>query len=233
MMPMILNFGPAEEQVVGNLVPTYRGAAVDDVDKSAGTPFNFSGRNLVIPGSVDRYVVVFVAMIAPAGTNTTLNPATVTVDGVALRKIAGFNSTPGSSISSAMFGGIVNTPNTSVTISVTHTGAIASSCCIAFFTITGSELTTDVWREAKAYANGDGDIGTHSLATGECLLCFGNHFGNTSTFTWTNAAEQNELNYDTRARTSSAMRTNVATQQTTFASSGGDGVLVYAKFANQ
>jgi hypothetical protein len=229
-MPVILDLSEPPPA----LTATYRGAGQSAVDAAAGSTYTFN-QALTIPGSADRYVVVAVGLIAIAGANVAPLPSSVTVDGVPLTLIKQLGSTPGSGISTALFGGIVDTPATTVSVLVTNSVATASGCCIATATITGSPNVSPVWSDAQAYANGDANLGTHSLEPGECMIFFGNHFGDTATFTWVGATESNELNYDTRARTSMALRNNTgssaSSQTTSFTSSGGDGVFAYGKFS--
>lgn len=228
-MPVILDLAEPPPA----LTATYRQAGFSAVDTAVGGTYTFS-QPLLTPGAPDRYVVVAVAMVALAGANVAPLPSRVTADGVELTLINQRGSTPGSGISTSLYGGIVNTANSTVSVVVTVGGATASGCCISTSTITGSPNVTCTWSDAQAYANGDANLGTHNLDPGQCLIFFGNHFGDTATYAWTNASEKNELNYDTRARTSTAIRENTGASPvsltTSFASSGGDGVFVYGKF---
>jgi hypothetical protein len=207
----------------GALKATYRQAHFSSTQNAVGVAYTFNSP-ITDPG-VNRYVVICIGATAVAGTNVAPTITEVLCDGVPLTALQSWGITPGSGMRTAIYGGYVNTANTTVPISIKFGATATRGLAIAVYTVIGAGIGY-VDSEVKQYNNTGCNFKSYTLVEDtDCWIGFGHHFGNTATFGWTGATEQNELNYSSGARTSSALLIAGGASAPRFTSaSAGDGL---------
>lgn len=177
------------------------------VDATDLTTYTFSGRNIGVPGSINRQVVVGVSSNHASGGKTI---DSVTIGGVTATQLALATSGDSAQTTHASLWS-ANIPNgTTATIVVTWTTAM-TRCGIDVYRVANAKTTAyDTATDITITSNAE-SASISQIAGGAAIGLFATSSGTLRTTAWTNMTEQTDRELESQKAASSAMATASST----------------------